>query len=129
MKPFIVVSGNVKHFHAVSVLCPEPAARDALRLAALTPDTHHQPQHQRADALADLGRDVVAELLQRRQEALEFAELPCAAGRRQLLVGQRGGGRGARPVAVAVGRGGGAVEGRRRVTAAISYCKEKGLFG
>lgn len=89
-------------------------------------DTHHQSQHQRADALADLGRDVVAELLQRRQEALEFAELPGAAGRRQLLVGQRGRGGGAGPVAVAVRGGGGAVEGRRRVTAAVGYCVEQG---
>ena len=54
--------------------------------------THHQAQHQAADALADLGRDVVAELLQCREEALELAELPGAARWWQLLIGQRGGG-------------------------------------
>lgn len=85
-------------------------------------DTHHQSEHQRADALADLGRDVVAKLLQGGQEALELAELPGAAGRRQLLVGQRGGGGGAWAVAVAIGRRGGAVERRRGVTAAVAYC-------
>lgn len=89
-------------------------------------DTHHQSQHQRAHALADLGRDVVAELLQRRQEALEFAQLPSAAGRRQLLVGQRGRGGGARPVAVAVRRRRSAVECRRGVTAAVGYCPGRG---
>lgn len=86
-------------------------------------DTHHQAEHQRADALADLGRDVVPELLQGGEEALELAELPGAAGRRQLLVGQRGRGGGAWPVAVAVGWGGGAVERRGRVTAAVAHCK------
>ena len=49
--------------------------------------THHQAQDQRPDALPDLGRDVVAELLQRGEEALQLAELPGAAGRRQLLIG------------------------------------------
>lgn len=85
-------------------------------------DTHHQAEHQRADALADLGRDVVAELLQGGEEALELAELPGAAGRRQLLVGQRGRGGGARPVAVSVGWRGGAVERCGRVTAAVAHC-------
>lgn len=49
--------------------------------------THHQCQDQAADAVPDLGGDVVAKLLQRCQEALELAELASAAGGRQLLVG------------------------------------------
>lgn len=68
--------------------------------------TYHQAQHQTADPLSDLGRDVVAELLQRRQEAFELAELPGAARGRELLIGQRGGRGGARPIAVALGRRG-----------------------
>lgn len=68
--------------------------------------TYHQAQHQTADSLSDLGRDVVAELLQRRQEAFELAELPGAARGRELLIGQRGGRGGARPIAVALGRRG-----------------------
>lgn len=54
-------------------------------------ETHHQPQHQGAHALANLRRDVTAELLQGGEETLEFAELPCPAGRGQVLCGQRGG--------------------------------------
>lgn len=51
----------------------------------------HQRQHQVSDALSDLGRDVVAELLQGCEEALEFAQLSRAAGGWKLLIGQRRG--------------------------------------
>lgn len=50
--------------------------------------TYHQPQHQAAHSLSDLGRYVVAELLQRGQEALQLAELSGAASRWELLVGE-----------------------------------------
>ena len=36
--------------------------------------------------VADAGRNVGSELLQSRQEPLEFAQLPGTAGRRQLLL-------------------------------------------
>lgn len=90
--------------------------------------TYHQAQHQTADPLSDLGRDVVAELLQRGEEALELAELAGAAGRRQLLIGQGGSGRHGGAVAEAVGCRGRPVERRgrvTRVTAPVQHCRER----
>lgn len=51
--------------------------------------THHQPQHQHAHTLPDLGRNVAAKLLQGAEETLQLAELPGPAGRGQVLCGQR----------------------------------------
>lgn len=52
---------------------------------------YHEGQDQTPDVVPDLGGDVVAELLQRGQEALQLAQLARPAGGRQLLVGQRRG--------------------------------------
>lgn len=67
--------------------------------------TYHQSQDEAAHSLSNLRRYVVAKLLQRGQEALQLAELPGAAGRRELLVGQRGCRGHGRPVAEAVRSG------------------------
>lgn len=79
----------------------------------------HKGQHKVADTVSDLWRDVIAKLLQRGQEALEFAQLACPAGGRQLLVGQRRGrGRG-RAVAIALRWRWHCVEGWRRMMVSI----------
>lgn len=83
--------------------------------------THHEAEHEAPHPLADLGRYVVAELLQRRQEALQLAQLPGAAGRRELLVGERRRRRHGRTVAEAIGGGRSAVQGRRRVAASVQH--------
>ena len=63
--------------------------------------THHERQDETAHALSYLRRDVAAELDERCEEALEFAELSGAARGRQLLrtadsAGRALGGRGRR---------------------------------
>lgn len=88
--------------------------------------TYYKAEHEAAHSLADLGRYVVAKLLQRRQEALQLAQLPGAASRRELLVGKRSRGRHGRPVAEAIGSGRGAVQGRRRVAASVQHCAHTG---
>lgn len=88
--------------------------------------TYYKAEHEAAHSLSDLGRYVVAKLLQRRQEALQLAQLPGAASRRELLVGKRSRGRHGRPVAEAIGSGRGAVQGRRRVAASVQHCAHTG---
>lgn len=87
--------------------------------------TYHQGQDEAADAVPDLGGDVVAKLLQRGQETLQLAELASPAGGRQLLVGQRRGRGGGRPVAVPLRRGRHCVQGGRGVMIPVGHCGRK----
>lgn len=87
------------------------------------PPAYHQAEDEGADSLSYLWRNVIAKLLQGSEEPLQLAELPGAAGWGQLLIRQRRGGRGGRPVAEAVGRRRGAIQGRGRMARAIGYCR------
>lgn len=87
--------------------------------------THHEAQHQRADALANLRWDVIAELLQCSEKTLQLAELPRSTGRRELLVGKRGGGWRWRAIAESVRWRRCSVQGRGRVTGAVCYWKAR----
>lgn len=89
-------------------------------------ETYYKAQHEAAHPLSDLRRYVVAELLQRCQEALQLAQLPGAASWRELLVRKRSRRRHGRPVAEAIGSGRSAVQGRRRVAASVQHYTQTG---
>lgn len=88
-------------------------------------ETYYKAQHEAAHPLSDLRRYVVAELLQRCQEALQLAQLPGAASWRELLVRKRSRRRHGRPVAEAIGSGRSAVQGRRRVAASVQHYTDR----
>ena len=84
---------------------------------------YHQPQHKAADSLSDLRRYVVAKLLQRGQETLQFAELAGTASWRELLVGKRGRRGHGWPITEAVRSGWSTVQWRGRVAAPVQHCR------
>lgn len=87
--------------------------------------TYHQGQDKAADAVTDLRGDVVAKLLQRGQEAFQLAELASPTGGWQLLISQRRGRGGGRPVAVPLRRGRHCVQGGRGVMIPVGHCQKK----
>lgn len=90
-------------------------------------ETYHQGQDKAADTVSDLRGDVITKLLQRGQEALQLAELASPTGGWQLLVSQRRGRGGGRPVAVPLWRGRHSVQGGRGVMIPVGHCETKTL--
>lgn len=106
------------------MLLPQQSPPGAVWLrGAVLGRAYHQGQDEGPDLLPDLRRNVVAELLEGGEEALQLAELPGTAGGGELLVGQGGGGGGGRAVAEPLGGGRCPIERRGGMVYPVGHCK------